>query len=177
MQFSSQNVDLRKYTILFNKAEYNSKINRINNVVEFTVSPIEGVNYIIVEDYKKIIFQSRFLYGNKEENILLDKTNSFKQNIINSFNTYTINLNHKAYGAEKFRVLLKYNTKAAETNEIWSDWKVISKNHQILSISLDYWKNISLNNIYQIVVQYYADNSSCYYVYRDIKNVGFLGFS
>jgi len=72
----------------------------------------------------------------------------------------TVTLNHKANGAEKFRVLVKHKNQAIQSN--WSEWRPYSpiSNHQITG---------TINDVSEITAQYYADNSSAYYVTQKLE--------
>jgi hypothetical protein len=75
-------------------------------------------------------------------------------------------------GAEKFRVLIKGKTKATEGN--WSEWTKYSdtSSHKLPN-------GININDVSEVIVQYYADNSAAYIVKKTMspKKLNFIGWS
>lgn len=140
----------------------------------------EGVNKLTVkekvmsEDDINLIsdFHMRIRYGN-DDNIIMNNHHQKRNNIVlysplsSSFSSlFLIKINHFAIGAEKFRVLFKFNTEALKkSHEKWSSW-VEYNNEKETIIHLDKY---SLFDICEVVVQYFVDNSSAYYIYQSLN--------
>ncbi len=145
-----------------------------DSTISFTLIPKEGINYIQISKSLSSVnnqtmnasFSSRFSYG-YNDNIIINNDNQKRKNLVNIINEETLEINHKANGAELYRVLFKYSNGPFRFKEDWSEWKKYSNS---TNERYDFFvSGKTRKTLEQVVVQYYVDKSSAYYVYQDME--------